>query len=266
MLLAIDVGNSNTKLALVGTERWTPVETWRTSTDPQRMPDEWHALLASLVTAAGRRLDAISAVAIASVSPIVTRWLDALCRNRLGIEPVVLKSDQDLGIPIRTEAPWETGIDRVLNGLAAFRRVGGAVVVVDCGTATKFDAVGADGAFLGGAIAPGMGLMLDGLANRAARLFAVELLPPARSLGTNTVASLQSGVVLGYLSLCEGMIRRITSETGADRVIATGGAGAIVAEHLPIVSGYEPLLTTEGIVAAYRRISAASLAAVGGEK
>lgn len=258
MLLAIDVGNTNTKVSLVAPPRSDLIQTWRISTDPQRMPDEWHALLASLFVASGQRLDAVAEVVVASVSPAVTPWLAAMSRDRLRISPLVLTSDLDLGISVRTDAPAETGIDRVLNGLAAYRRFGGPVVVVDCGTATKVDAVAADGAFVGGAIAPGPRLMLDALAGRAARLYQVDLIPPARAIGTHTVASIQSGVVLGYLALCEGLIRRVAGEIGAERVIATGGAGALVAAHLPIVSAYLPTLTTEGIVAAYLRISSAS--------
>ncbi len=256
MLLAFDVGNSQTKLGLFPLDGDRPVETWRASTVRDRTPDEWHALLASLFAAGGRRLEEVSAVAIASVVPAATPWIAGMCASRLGIEPVVLSSDLDLGIRVGTEAPWETGIDRVVNGVPAFRRYGGPVVVVDCGTATKFDAVAADGTFLGGAIGPGLTLMLEGLAARAARLYAVELVPPARAIGPNSVAAIQSGVVFGYLSFCEGMIRRVAGEIGAEQVIATGGGGALVAEHLPMVAAYEPGLTMEGIVAAYRHLTA----------
>lgn len=255
MLLAIDVGNTNTKVSLVAPRRSELLQTWRVATDPQRMPDEWHALLASLFVAAGHSLAAVTAVAIASVSPAVTRWLGDMSRDLIGLTPEVLTSDRDLGIPVRTDAPSETGIDRVLNGLAAYRRFGGPVVVVDCGTATKFDAVDAGGAFVGGAIGPGPRLILDGLAVRAARLYQVEIAAPDRAIGTNTVASIQSGVVLGYVALCEGMIRQVASEIGAGRVIVTGGAGSLIAERLPMVSAYLPTLTTEGIVAAYQHIT-----------
>jgi type III pantothenate kinase len=252
MLLALDVGNTNTKFAMLGPDEDRPAEPRRVRSARERTPDEWQALMASLLNVDGRRLDELSDVVIASVVPAVTRALIATCRDRLRIEPVVLTSEIDVGLRVATDAPAETGIDRVMNGLAAFHRLGGPVVVVDCGTATKFDAVTADGAFVGGAIGPGLEAMLDALAGRAARLYAVELAPPVRAIGTNTVASIQSGLVLGFLSLCEGMIRRVADEIGAERVIATGGGGEFIAAQLSAVTQHVPGLTLEGIVAAYR--------------
>jgi type III pantothenate kinase len=256
MLLAVDVGNTNTKFGLFRTGGETPSALWRVSSSRERTMDEWQALLTALLATASVSLGDVSAVAIASVVPPVTRSLERLFRDRLGVDPTVLTSDQDLGIRVATEVPAETGVDRVLNGLAAFHAFGGPLVVVDGGTATKFDAVSADGTFLGGAIGPGLTLTLDTLSGRAARLYTVELVAPPRAIGTNTVAAIQSGVVLGYLAMCEGMIRRVRDELGDDpTVVATGGSGALIAEHLPIVATHMPTLTLEGILVAFRRLT-----------
>ena len=259
MLLAVDVGNTNTKIGLCRTGGGSPAEIWRVSTNRERTSDEWQTLLAALLATASTSLDDVSAVAIASVVPPVTRRLEQVFRDRLGVDSIVLTSDQDLGIRVGTEHPAETGIDRVVNGLAAFRAFGGPVVVVDGGTATKIDAVSADGPFLGGAIGPGLTLTIDALAGRAARLYAVELVAPPRAIGTSTTAAIQSGVVLGYLSMCDGMIRRIRDELGGEpKVVTTGGSGALIAEHLSVVDAHVPMLTMEGILAAYRRLTGAT--------
>jgi type III pantothenate kinase len=255
MLLAVDVGNTITKLALCPPSGEAVEHTWRVGTDRARTPDEWHALLASLFAVTGTRLEAVGAVVVASVVPSVTRSVATACRDRLGVEPLLLASTDDLGIEVRTELVAETGIDRVLNALAAERTLGGPAIVVDCGTATKFDAVSTDGAFVGGAIGPGLALTLEALAGRAARLYAVELVAPPTSIGRNTIQSIQSGVVLGYLAMCEGMIRKISAELGGARVVATGGAGAILAEHSTLVERYDAMLTMSGILAAYRRLT-----------
>jgi len=254
MLLAIDVGNTNTKIALCDPAGLEVTATWRISSLRDRMPDEWYAILTSLLRTVAHRVDQITAVAIASVVPTITTWLTEMCRRRLAVDPLLITTASDLGMEIQTDIPGETGIDRIVNGVAAFARLGGPVIVVDCGTATKFDVVSRDGAFLGGAIAPGLALSLDALTGRAARLYAVSLEPPHRALGTNTVASIQSGVVLGYLALCDGMIARIRDEIGPEsKVVATGGAAAMVSDALPAISEYIPTLTLDGIRAIYRR-------------
>lgn len=254
MMLAIDVGNTNTKIALCDAAGLDVVATWRISSLRDRMPDEWYAILTSLLRTVDHRGELVTAVAISSVVPSITTWLAEMCRRRLDVDPLLISTDQDLGIEIVTDHPSETGIDRVVNGVAAFTRFGGPVIVVDCGTATKFDVVSEEGQFLGGAIAPGLALSLDALTGRAARLYAVSLTPPDRAVGTNTVTSIQSGVVLGYLALCDGMITRIRAEVGADTtVVATGGAARMVSEALPAISEYVPSLTLDGIRAIYRR-------------
>jgi type III pantothenate kinase len=256
MLLAVDVGNTNTKIALCDQRGDRMFATWRISSLRDRMPDEWFAILVSLLRTEGKRTEDVTGVAISSVVPGITTWLTEMCRRRIKVEPVVLASTQDLGLTILTEQPSETGIDRVINGVAAFARFGGPVVIVDCGTATKFDVVNAAGAFVGGAIAPGLEISLNALTGRAARLYAVSVDLPERAIGTSTVASIQSGVVLGYVALCEGMIRRILDEVGSGAtVVATGGAADLVRRSIPAIAEYVPSLTLDGIRAAYQRLA-----------
>jgi type III pantothenate kinase len=256
MLLAVDVGNTNTKIALCDERGGAIFATWRISSLRDRMPDEWFAILVSLLRTEDKRPEDVTGVAISSVVPGITTWLTEMCRRRIKVEPVVLASTQELGLTILTENPGETGIDRVINGVAAFARFGGPVVIVDCGTATKFDVVSAAGEFVGGAIAPGLEISLNALAGRAARLYAVSLDVPERAVGTSTVTSIQSGVVLGYIALCEGMIQRILAEIGEGAtVVATGGAADLVRRSIPAITEHVPSLTLDGIRAAYQRLT-----------
>lgn len=255
MLLAIDVGNTNTKPALYSADGETLLDQWRVSSLRERMPDEWFAILSTLFGSRGFQTNDVSAVVISSVVPGITAWLVEMCRRRFGIEALLLLSTQDLGLFISTDHPAETGIDRIMNGLAAHHRYGGPILVVDCGTATKFDVVTATGSFIGGAIAPGLRISLDALASRAARLYAVSLDVPERAIGTSTITSVQSGVVLGYIAMCEGMISRIVREMGgAATVVGTGGAAAMVRASIPAMTEFEPDLTLEGIRLAWKRL------------
>ena len=256
MLLAIDVGNTNTKIALCDQPGDQIVASWRISSLRDRMPDEWFAILSSLLRTEGKRADDVTGVAISSVVPGITTWLTEMCRRRINVEPVILSSTQDLGLTILTENPSETGIDRVINGVAAYARFGGPVLIVDCGTATKFDVVNETGEFIGGAIAPGLEISLNALTGRAARLYAVSMEVPERAIGNSTISSIQSGVVLGYLALCEGMINRILGEVGGSAtVVATGGAADLVRRSIPTITEHVPSLTLDGIRAAYRRLT-----------
>src|SRR5579884_1144982 len=212
MLLAMDVGNTNTVFGLYEVESGRLVASWRAATRRDRMPDEWYALLAPLFAAAGHNPAEVTAVIISSVVPALTTWLTRMSRDRLGVEPVIVGVDLDLGVRVRTDNPREVGADRLVNAVAAFDRYGGPAIVVDFGTATTFDVISREGDYLGGAIAPGLVISMEALAGRTAKLPAVELRLPEKAIGTNTVTSLQSGLVLGYLAMLEGMILRIRGE------------------------------------------------------
>lgn len=257
MLLAVDVGNTNTVFGLFDLASERLVASWRAATRRDRMPDEWYAILAPLFAAAGHQPGEVTAVIISSVVPSLTTWLTKMSRDRLGVEPIVVGGDLPLGLRIRTETPREVGADRLVNAVAAFDRYGGPAIVVDFGTATTFDVISDEGDYLGGAIAPGLVISLEALTSRAAKLFAVELKLPEKVIGTNTVTMMQSGLVLGYLAMLEGMILRIRGELGTDAaVIATGGYSEIFAAASPIITHHDRDLLTHGLLVIYKRVIA----------
>lgn len=258
MLLAVDVGNSNTVIGLCEEgEDGAIVATWRLSTRRDRMPDEWFAVLSPLLSAADYRTADVSGIALASVVPTVTSWFSEMSRDRFNVEPLLVSADLDLGFNVAVDRPSEVGADRLANTKAVFARYGGPAMVIDFGTATNFDAVSEAGDFLGGAIAPGLMISVEALTGRAARLFAVELALPERAIGTNTITNIQSGLMLGYLSMLEGMITRFKQELdGAARVIATGGLAERFAGATPLIDHYDPDLVIEGLRLIHRRVNA----------
>lgn len=254
MLLAIDVGNTNVVFGLAPTDDGPLVAVWRLASRRERTADEWYALLASLVRQAVPEPVGITDVVISSVVPPLTTSIRGLARTFLGVEPLVVSAALDLGIRVATDAPLEVGTDRIMNCVAAFARFGGPTIVIDLGTATKIEAITADGAFLGGAIAPGLGVTLDALASRAARLYAVELQLPPRAVGRSTVAAVQSGVVGGHLAMIEGMVGRIERELGKARhVVLTGGYAPVFADTASVVTDVVPDLILHGLRLVYRR-------------
>lgn len=257
MLLAVDVGNSNTVVGLCeATENGRIVATWRLSTTPDRMPDEWFAILAPLLGAIHRPVADIHGIVLSSVVPTVTTWLTEMSRDRFGVEPLIVSAELDLGFHVAVDRPSEVGADRLANTMAAFARYGGPAVVIDFGTATNFDVVSPTGDFLGGAIAPGLMISLEALTGRAARLFAVDLSLPERVIGTNTITNIQSGLVLGYLAMLEGMITRFKDELGGNtKIIATGGLAQRFAHATTLIDQYDPDLVIEGLRLIYRRVS-----------
>jgi type III pantothenate kinase len=256
MLLAIDTGNTNTVLGLFQGE--TLVARWRVTTERQRLPDEWWALLAPLLQTAGYTAAAIDGAIIDSSVPVVTIALRTMLERYCGCRPLVVSIDLDLGITARVDNPREVGPDRLVNAVAAHARYPGPAVVIDFGTATNFDVVSVEGDFIGGAIVPGLGIAFEALTSRAAMLYAVELRVPERAIGTNTITNLQSGTVLGYVGLVEGLINRITAELGRRPVvIATGGLSGIIAAATPAIDYHDPDLTLVGLRLIYERNSGA---------
>ncbi len=255
MLLAIDVGNTNVVFGLFAGEALRT--RWRLATVRERMPDEWWAVLTTLVADEGIDLRLVSAVALASVVPPLTTALTEMARARLGVEPLVVNGALDFGFAVLADYPTEVGADRLCNAVAAFELFGAPAIVVDFGTGTNFDVVGPEGGYIGGAIAPGLAVALDALVSRAARLVGVELKAPRRAIGRNTVECLQAGTVLGYADLVSGLIRRISAELPSPpRVIATGGLGQLMAPLIPEIERYEPDLTLIGLRLIYERVTA----------
>ena len=251
MLLAIDVGNTNLVFALCDGERI--LHRWRIATDPRRTADQYMVWLNQLMMMESVDRSAISAVIIASVVPAVMFELKLLARTFFHVEPQIVGAPGlDLGIRIDYPNPAEVGADRLVNAIAAHAVAQGPLIVVDFGTATTFDVVGADGAYIGGVIAPGINLSMEALFNAAARLPRIAVEQPQANegvIGHSTVHAMRSGVFWGYIGLIEGLVRRITSELGGPvTVIATGGLAALFERHSQEIQRVEPDLTIRGLI------------------
>ncbi len=257
MLLAIEVGNTNTSLGLF-TADGALASSYRLSTERERMPDEWFALIAALFASDGHALAEVDGVIVSSVVPSVTTWLLAMVRERLACEPVVITGDLDVGLALDVDEPRQLGADRIVDCVASFHRYGGPAIVIDMGTATTFDVIDRHGAYRGGAIAPGIATSLRALAGNAAQLFNVELRMPERVIGRNTADQLRAGIVTGHLAMLEGMIRRTREELGEPAtVILTGGLAPLVAGHSPLFDHHDPNLTLDGLLLIYHRVAGA---------
>jgi type III pantothenate kinase len=256
MLLAVEVGNTNTSFGLFAASGELTT-TYRLSTERERLPDEWFAMLAALLTSDGHELSEVDGVIISSVVPSVTTWLVNMTRNRLRTEPVIVTGDLDVGLDLDVDEPRQLGADRIVDCVAAFHRYGGPAIIVDLGTATTFDVIGRNGAYKGGAIAAGVGTSLKALAGNAAQLFNVELHMPDAVIGRNTADQLRSGIVAGHLAMLEGMIERTRAELGIDaQVIVTGGLAPLFAGRSPLFDHVDLDLTLHGLRLIYDRVSA----------
>jgi type III pantothenate kinase len=246
MLLAVDVGNTDIKLGVFAGSELRG--TWRWATDRARMADEYAAYLGWLLAHHELSFSAIDRVVLSSVVPSLTATFQQLSRRYFDLEPLYVSANLPIGIRLAVDNPQEVGGDRIANAVAAIKLHGGPAIVVDFGTATNFDVVSADGAFVGGSFAPGLLTALEGLLSRAARLQRFDLVAPGRAIGTNTVACLQSGTIYGYVALVEGLVARITSELGADPlVIGTGGLVDVIAAETRAISLVDRDLTLKGL-------------------
>jgi len=246
MLLAIDVGNTNLTLGLYTGEVLGP--RWRLATVHDRMPDEYGLQLLGLLAHSGYQLQDVSGVCLASVVPPLTGKVVEACRAYLGQEPLVVDAGVKTGVRIRYEDPRAVGADRIVDAAAVQRLFGGPACVVDFGTATTFDAISADGDYLGGAIAPGIGISAEALYLHTAKLLRVDLQRPPAAIGRNTVHAMQSGLLFGYVALVEGMVARFRIELGQKmKVIATGGLAEVVARETTVLEIIAPWLTLDGL-------------------
>jgi type III pantothenate kinase len=213
-------------------------------------------MLRPLSEAEGLSLDDASGAIVSSVVPRLTPKIQSMVRERLDLEPIIVSHQLDLGIGVRMDNPAEVGADRIVNSIAVQHMYHAPAIVVDFGTATTFDIVSRDGDYVGGAIAPGVQLALDALTGRAARLSAIELNVPEHAIANNTVHAVQSGTVLGYVELVNGMLKRITAELGGDpAIVATGGLGKLFNEHCPLIQAWEPDLTLIGLRLIFQRLN-----------
>jgi type III pantothenate kinase len=256
MLLAIDISNTGIKFGLYRDSEM--LARWRIATVREKTADEYAMLLGELLRHAGYTYEAIDAVVISCVVPPLTPTFQELALHYCAREAIVIDHTMDVGVRLLTDNPWETGTDRIMSTLAAHRLYGGPAIVIQCGTATSFDVVSAEGDFLGGAIAPGMGISAEALARAASRLYQVELKPPPQAIGRNTIHSMQSGIVFGHVGLVEGMIARLRAELpGGERakVIAHGGLAEIIAQATPVIDVVNQFLILEGLRLAYEHLS-----------
>lgn len=261
MLLAAEVGNTNTSIGLFDASGELATS-FRLSTERDRMPDEWFGLLAALLATEGRSLQEVDGVIISSVVPNVATWLVDMARKRLGIEPVVVSGDLNVGLDLDVEEPRQLGADRIVDCVAAHHFYGGPAIIVDLGTATTFDVIDRNGRYKGGAIAAGVGTQLKALASNAAQLFNVELRMPERVIGRNTADQLRAGIVAGHLAMLEGLIERTRAELAEPaRVIITGGLAPLFAGRSEAFDVHDPNLTLNGLHLIYERVQAQQAAA-----
>lgn len=246
MLLVVDIGNTNVTLGLFRGQDLAG--SWRLRTEVHRTADEYAVLLKSLLDGGHLSSSDIKEAIIASVvPPLVATFQEALDKH-LGVKALVVEVGIRTGVRICTDNPREVGADRICNTVAAYRLYGGPAIVIDFGTATTFDVVSEEGEYLGGAIAPGIEVALEALFKHAAKLPSVELIRPKHAIGKNTVASMQSGLIFGYVGLVEGIIRRIKRELGGKaRVIATGGLAPVIVRETSVVEITSPDLTLVGL-------------------
>lgn len=246
MLLTIDIGNTNITLGLYQGETLGP--RWRLATAHERMPDEYGLQFVGLLNHAGYTPGDLGGICLASVVPPLTGKVVEACRAYLGQLPLVVETGVKTGVRIRYEDPRAVGADRIADAAAVQRLYGGPACVVDFGTATTFDAINGEGDYLGGAIAPGIGIAAEALFLRTAKLPRVDLQRPPAAVGRNTVHAMQSGLFFGYVALVEGMVARFRDELGTNmKVIATGGLAEIVAPETTAIQIVAPWLTLDGL-------------------
>ncbi len=289
MLLALDVGNTNTTLGLYRLDEQKPVAPatgsgrrgdkpepvahWRVTTHRAQTVDEYGVFFVNLFQMNGMAPSQVHHIIIASVVPPVESTLRQMCENYFHVEPVFVEPGIKTGMKMLIDNPAELGADRLCDAVAAYERYGGPCIVVDFGTATKFEVISAHGEYLGGAIAPGLGLSADALFARAARLTRVDIKRPAKVIGTNTVAHLQSGLYFGYIGLVDGILERIIAELNQaelsqtelaqagpgqqPRIVATGGLARLVAGDSRYIKEIDDLLTLDGLRILFERNRAA---------
>jgi len=246
MLLAADIGNTQTHLGAFDGERL--VEHWRFQTRSGATGDELAERIAGMLSLSGVGLDDLDAVCVSSVVPPLGTQYEQLSERYLrGADFLAIRPGVKTGMPIRIDNPLEVGADRLVNAVAAYERFGGACVVVDFGTGINFDAVSAQGEYLGGAIAPGLEISLSALVERAARIPRIELSEPDTAIGRSSAAAIQSGVVFGFAGMIDGVVRRMEEELGEVSLLATGGLAARIVPFTETIEEVDEMLTLTGL-------------------
>lgn len=252
MLLLCDVGNTNIVLGVYQGD--DIIAYWRISTDSKKTADEYGMLLRQLFYTHNIDRSKVKAMVISSVVPPLNQTFEEMAEKYFAIKPLVIGPGIKTGMPILFDDPKEVGADRIVNGVAAYHKYGGPCIVLDFGTATTFDAISAKGEYLGGAIAPGVGISTEALFKHAAKLPLVELIKPPKVIGKNTIACIQSGIIYGYIGQIEGIISRMKQELGGKAfVVATGGLAGLFGAETASIDKVDHLLTLEGLKYIYHR-------------
>jgi len=252
MILVFDVGNTNIVLGVFDQDKL--VTSWRIATNRRHTADDLGVLVKNLFYFRGLQMSDVDALVMSSVVPPLTPAIVEMCQRYFGREPLVVGPGVKTGMPIRYENPREVGADRIVNAVSVASRYGVPAIIVDFGTATTFCAVSRSGEYLGGAIAPGIGISTEALFEKAAKLPRIELVKPDQVIGKNTVASMQSGIYYGYLGQLEGIVRRFKEEIGDDAVVvATGGLASLICSETDCVDYIDPDITLWGLKIIYER-------------
>jgi type III pantothenate kinase len=252
MLLVLDIGNTEIELGLFplredGTVAPELTAQWRISTSQKQTTDEYGVLMRQLFAMKGLELSAVQGIIVASVVPPLESLVRQMCERYFGIKALFIEPGIKTGMPVHYDNPAEVGADRIVNAVAAYEKCKQSCVVVDFGTATTFDAVSARGEYMGGVIAPGIGISAEALFSRTARLPRVDIKRPPHVIGSNTVHSLQSGLFHGYVGLVDGILERVLAEFGPARVIATGSMAKFIATGSRYLSEVDDALTLTGL-------------------
>jgi type III pantothenate kinase len=262
MLLALDVGNTNTVLGLypISSAEASPaiIANWRVTTHLTQTADEYGVLFLNLFAMHKIDPSQVEAIIISSVVPPIESTLRRVCERYFNLKPIFIEPGVKTGMPILVDHPGELGADRLVNSVAAFAKYGGPLVVVDFGTATTFDVVTAQGEYIGGVIAPGVGISADALFARAAKLSRVDIKKPGKVIGTNTIGHMQSGLYYGYIGLVDGILERIIAEMPGvsgqiPQVIATGGLARLIVNDSKYLNNVDDMLTLDGLRLIFER-------------
>lgn len=252
MIFVIDVGNTNIVLGVYDGDECKHY--WRVETHRNRTGDEYGMVIKSLFDYAGLSFSDIKGIIISSVVPPIMSALERMCQNYFHVKPLIVGPGTKTGLNIKSDNPREVGADRIVNAVAAIHEYGSPLIIVDFGTATTYCYVNEDKQYIGGAIAPGIGISTEALYTRASKLPRIEITRPDSVIGKNTVAAMQSGVLYGYVGQVEGLVKRMKAESKVNpTVIATGGLAQLIAKESTCIDIVDPYLTLKGLLLIYHR-------------